>query len=147
MRERRTLPQSLSPPTFEKRITQMVNRIIGLAVLVPVLAAPRSVLAQHDHGGSLPEAGAASSASDLSIEQIEQIHKLTTRLAVLNESLQGSEDSRELRQGIEEQGRLLTELRSLVTEHHALMAEQQESPKPAKSKKKGCGQHSPAMDH
>lgn len=125
----------------------MVKQIIAFIVLAPLLGVPRSVLAQHDHGASQPNASTASRTSDLGIEQIEQIHKLTARLAVLNETLQGSEDARELRQGIEEQGRILAELKSLVTEHHALMVEQQENPRPEKSKKKGCGHHSTGTHH
>jgi hypothetical protein len=125
----------------------MIKQIIVFTILGAVLGVPRSVLAQHDHGGSQPDAGTPSRASDPGIEQIEQIHKLTARLAVLNETLQSSEDPRELRQGIEEQGRIIAELKSLVTEHHSLMVEQQENPKPERSKKKGCGHHSSSMHH
>lgn len=87
----------------------MLKSGIALAVPVFVLGVSTCVSAQHEHGASQPEASYASTSSDAGIEQVEQIHKLTAKLAVLNETLRSSEDPRELRQGIEEQGRITGE--------------------------------------
>jgi hypothetical protein len=125
----------------------MVKKIVVLTVFVSSLILPRSVPAQHDHGGGQPDAGTVSQASGPGSEQIDQIHKLVARIAVVNGKLQASEDPATLRAEIEEQGRIIAQLRSLVTEHHALMAEQQGNPKPAKSKKRGCGHRSRGMEH
>jgi len=119
----------------------MRKRIVALIMFLTCLCLPGVLLAQHDHGGAQGETGEASPRADPKRDQMEQIHGLVARLAVLNEQLRASEDPAEVREGLAEQAQLLSELRTLVTEHHALMAEQQVEPQVAKSKKKGCGSH------